>query len=165
MLKYRNADFKDIPTLQYLAREIWVTSYTQMLSAEQIEYMLNWMYSAETIEKEMNEGVIWKIIELEDKPIGYIAATPEKEELKLNKLYILRNLQGRGIGQEALKYVMEYARTKGFKKLYLTVNQRNYNAIKAYEKAGFVRTDFKIFDIGGGFVMDDYIYSYSLIAN
>jgi diamine N-acetyltransferase len=162
MVSYRKATLTDIETLRSLAREIWTASYSKMLSAAQLEYMLNWMYSRETIEKEMKEGVLWELIEYENKPIGYIAVTPEGEELKLNKIYILRTLQGKGIGQDALRHVMEYAKTNDYKKLCLTVNQRNYNAIKAYEKAGFKRTDFKVFDIGGGFVMDDYIYTYNL---
>lgn len=163
MLSYRKASLTDIETIRRLASEIWTSSYKEMLSAAQIEYMLNWMYSAETIAKEMHEGVLWEIIDYENNPIGYIALTPEGEKLKLNKLYLSRNIQGKGVGQEALKHIIEYAKNCGYKELYLTVNQRNYNAMKAYEKAGFIKTDFKVFDIGGGFVMDDYIYSYSLV--
>ena len=154
MLTYIQATQSDIPLLRALAHEIWTTSYTKMLSAEQIEYMLNWMYS--------EEGVQWELIRMGDETIGYIAVTPEEEKLKLNKLYLLRTIQGKGLGQQALAHVIDYARQSGYKSLYLTVNQRNYNAIKAYEKAGFVRTEFKIFDIGGGFVMDDFIYSMEL---
>ena len=162
MLTYIQATESDIPLLRTLAREIWTTSYTKMLSAEQIEYMLNWMYSEEAIRKEMNEGARWELIRMGDKTIGYIAVTPEDEKLKLNKLYLLRTTQGKGLGQLALTHVIDYARQFGYKSLYLTVNQRNYNAIKAYEKGGFTRIEFKIFDIGGGFVMDDFIYSMEL---
>src|SRR4030042_2440319 len=140
MLIYRKAYLSDIQTLRRLAREIWTASYTEMLSAAQIEYMLKWMYSAETIEKEMQEGVLWEIIEFDTNPIGYISLTPEGKKIKLNKLYLSRNIQGKGFGLEALKHIIEYSKKCGFEQLYLTVNQRNYNAMKAYEKAGFIRT-------------------------
>jgi ribosomal protein S18 acetylase RimI-like enzyme len=39
------------------------------------------------------------------------------------------------------------------------VNKRNRNAIAAYEKYGFRIVDSVVKDIGGGFVMDDYIMS------
>jgi ribosomal protein S18 acetylase RimI-like enzyme len=162
MLKFTKANKSDIETIQILAREIWTISYREMLSAEQMEYMLNWMYSSETIQKEMESGVLWELIEMEGKAIGYISLTPENKELKLNKLYILPGIQGKGIGQQSLAHVIEYGKANKFESLYLTVNQRNFRAIKAYEKAGFIRKEFKVFDIGNGFVMDDYIYTYQL---
>ena len=32
----------------------------------------------------------------------------------------------------------------------------------AYEKLGFDRIDSKEFDIGNGYIMDDYIYEYTI---
>jgi GNAT superfamily N-acetyltransferase len=162
MLTYRKVTKSDIEIIRNLACKIWTISYADMISAEQIEYMLEWMYSAKTIEKEINEGVIWELIELDNQSIGYISLTPEIKQLKLNKLYILPEIQGKGIGQEALKHVLHYGRENGFSSVYLTVNKRNHNAVKAYTKAGFKCTDYKEFDIGGGFIMDDYIYTYVL---
>lgn len=162
MLTFRKVTTKDVESIQHLAREIWTISYANMISAEQIEYMLSWMYAPETILKELDQGVVWEFIEWDKQTIGFIAITPESKKLKLNKLYILPNTQGKGIGQEALKHVLDYARDKGFCSVYLTVNKGNSNAIKAYTKAGFKCIDNKVFDIGGGYVMDDYIYAYVL---
>ena len=160
MLTFQKACTTDIPILRKLAREIWTVSYGEMLPARQIEYMLNWMYSEETIQQEMDKEVLWELIRLDDENIGFIALTPEAEVLKLNKLYILGNLHGQGFGQAALRHVIEYGTSKGFQKIYLTVNKQNAKAMKAYEKAGFIRTDSLVSDIGDGFVMDDYIYTY-----
>lgn len=44
------------------------------------------------------------------------------------------------------------------KKIYLTVNKTNIKAIRVYERFGFEKTDQVVFDIGNGYVMDDYIY-------
>jgi len=162
MLNFVKATTSDIDTIRLLAHEIWTTSYREMLSSEQMEYMLNWMYSEDTIKSEILGNVHWEIVEEDNKPIGYIALTPEEDILKLNKLYILSTIQGKGIGQLALNHVISYGKENGFKQVYLTVNQRNFRAIKAYEKAGFIRTDYKVFDIGGGFIMDDYIYTFYL---
>jgi len=41
--------------------------------------------------------------------------------------------------------------------LWLQVNKRNSGAIGFYEAAGFVRVREAVFDIGAGFVMDDYV--------
>ncbi|HEX2936510.1 MAG TPA: GNAT family N-acetyltransferase [Bacteroidales bacterium] len=162
MLTFRKIAVPDIMTVNKLAQDIWTVSYAEMLSPAQIEYMLNWMYAPATIETEINEGVLWEFIEEEGSPIGFIAVTPLKEELKLNKLYIHPAEQGKGIGQAALQHVFDHGKKNGFKSVYLTVNKGNTKAIKAYTKAGFVCTDSKVFDIGGGYVMDDYIYTYVL---
>jgi hypothetical protein len=41
----------------------------------------------------------------------------------------------------------------------LAVNKRNENAIAAYAKHGFAIVESVVKDIGGGFVMDDYVMS------
>jgi diamine N-acetyltransferase len=159
MLLFRTASFYDIETIRQLAQKIWHEAYAEMLSSDQITYMLNLMYSHKTIEKELHEGVIWEIIQEGETPVGFISTTLEGTTLKLNKLYIYPAHHGKGIGQQSLDHVKQVAREKGLKSFYLTVNKRNSKAIKAYEKAGMSRTDSKVFDIGGGYVMDDYIYT------
>jgi RimJ/RimL family protein N-acetyltransferase len=162
MLSFRKVTLSEIPVVTLLARKIWTVSYREMISSAQIEYMLKWMYAPATIEKEICEGALWEFIEDDGSPIGFIALTPLKAELKLNKLYIDPAKQGKGIGQAALQHVIDYGKNNGFQSVYLTVNKGNTKAIKAYSNAGFVCTDSKVFDIGGGYVMDDYIYTYVL---
>jgi len=162
MIVIRNASFNDIETISQLADKIWRESYAEILTPDQINYMLNWMYSSQTIEKELNEGVTWEIVLNDETPIGFISTTTEGTTIKLNKLYINPAYHGKGIGQEALDHVKEAGRQNGFTSIYLTVNKGNLKAMKAYKMAGFIRTDSKVFDIGEGYVMDDFIYTYNL---
>ncbi len=162
MFCFCTASIKDTYLLQTLAREIWYKHYTSILSTGQIDYMLNLMYSESTIEKEINSGVIWEIVLLDDTPVGFIAFTPSESTLKLNKLYIQPACHGKGYGQKALSHVIEYAKTHNIPKVYLTVNKKNQKAIKAYEKGGFTLTGSQVFDIGNGYVMDDFVYTYFL---
>ena len=80
----------------------------------------------------------------------------------MSKLYLRKEEWGKGNGRRALQTVAEMAKRLGLASVYLTVNKQNARAIRAYERFGFVRTDSEVTDIGGGFVMDDYIYEYSL---
>src|ERR1035437_574281 len=95
-------------------------------------------------------------------PDRFSFLTPSNDTIKLNKLYLKAEQQGKGFGKAGLKYVIDYARDNHFKRVYLTVNKNNIKAIKTYEKTGFVRTESVVNDIGGGFVMDDYIYSFEI---
>ena len=49
------------------------------------------------------------------------------------------------------------ARARGCAALVLNVNKRNAQAIRAYERSGFTAREAVVVDIGGGFVMDDYV--------
>lgn len=84
------------------------------------------------------------------------------EKLFLSKLYLSDEFRGRGVGQLALGKVAAIARDRGAKSVYLTVNRGNLRAVRAYEKFGFVRTEEQVSDIGNGFVMDDFVYEFTL---
>jgi len=163
MLNFRNASGADIALLSSLAREIWMSYYPGIISTEQIEYMLGLMYSSETIEQELNRGVLWVIIEVDSEPVGFMSFAPyNNDEIKLHKLYLKMEHQGKGFGKASLGYVIGYANEHCCKKVCLTVNKNNIKAIKTYERSGFICTESVINDIGGGFVMDDYVYSYRI---
>jgi ribosomal protein S18 acetylase RimI-like enzyme len=56
-----------------------------------------------------------------------------------------------------LRHVIEAVRGRGFFSLALNVNKQNAAAIAAYRRNGFSVREEMVIDIGGGFVMDDYI--------
>ena len=163
MITFRKAAGADIALLSDMAHEIWMGYYPSIIAREQIEYMLQMMYSHKAIEEELQKGVVWEIVENDSEPLGFLSYTIfENVDIKLNKLYLKIGHHSKGYGRAALEHVIGYAKSHSFKRVYLTVNKSNIQAIKAYEKVGFVRTDSVVNDIGGGFVMDDYIYSYWL---
>ncbi len=56
-----------------------------------------------------------------------------------------------------LGYVEKRPRELGRHTLVLQVNKRNTGAIAFYRRAGFEVVREAVFDIGAGFVMDDYV--------
>lgn len=58
---------EDIPLVQALARKIWEEAYDNLLSQAQINYMLTMMYSSNVITEELSGGVIWEIIQVDEK--------------------------------------------------------------------------------------------------
>ena len=159
MLQFRKAKISDIEVLRSLAKEIWFSAYKDLLSVEQINYMLDMMYSSEVIEKEISDNILWEIMEINQVPVGLISVIFKNNEAKLNKLYLKDQFQGKGFGQFALSHVIEVSRLNKSQRLYLNVNKQNEKGIKAYEKMGFKLIDSGVFDIGNGYVMDDFIYS------
>jgi len=56
-----------------------------------------------------------------------------------------------------VQHVCERGFELGYRGVILAVNKRNASAIAAYRKYGFRIVDAIVKEIGGGFVMDDYI--------
>jgi len=158
-LAIRSASEAEIPALRALAEKIWRESYGALLTTGQIDYMLAWMYAPETIARELREGVLWEIAWLDGQMIGFhsCAFEPETRRLKLNKLYLLPEQQGLGFGQQLLERVHTLAALRGAGAVWLQVNKQNARALRAYERAGYTVERSAVFDIGGGYVMDDFI--------
>lgn len=161
MISFRRANVADVPLLRDLAQRIWREYYPAIIGTEQVEYMLGRMYSPETIERELDEGVLWEVAMLDADAVGFLSVTPGAHA-KLNKLYLLPELHGRGYGAAMIEHACAVARDGGATALHLQVNKRNERALRAYERAGFRRVKEAVFDIGGGFVMDDYVLARAL---
>jgi ribosomal protein S18 acetylase RimI-like enzyme len=149
----------DIPTLRALARRIWHAYYPGIISREQIDYMLARMYAAKTLRRELSEGVAWDLVRRQTEPVGFIACSFDtaSRRVKLDKLYLLPEWHGHGIGRQMLQHIQARSAELGALEIWLQVNKQNIRAIRAYERAGFSVRDSVVTDIGGSFVMDDFI--------
>ncbi|RAI98678.1 L-amino acid N-acyltransferase YncA [Chitinophaga skermanii] len=160
MLRITPAHQEDIPTIQFIAKNTWPNTFGHILSTEQITYMLDMMYSDAAIIKQMTELQHKYILILEDeKPAGYAAyeinykGTPV---IKLHKIYVLPEMQGKKAGQLLMDEVCEIGRIAHQDYISLNVNRDN-RAIKFYEKVGFEKVGEEDIDIGNGFFMNDAI--------
>lgn len=164
----RLAQPDELPILENLARQIWPATYADIISQEQIDYMLNWMYSCETLQKQRAEGHEFYILALDGHDIGFIALewahvahAVFKRQLKINKLYVLTDFQGKGAGRVLVEKATERALATACEAIFLQVNKAN-QAKNFYLQLGFQVREEAIFDIGNGFVMDDYIMEVQL---
>jgi diamine N-acetyltransferase len=148
----------DVPLLQRLAGQIWRAHYPGIISAAQIEYMLDRMYGAAVIATEMQSGTRWELIREGVEAVGFLAYSYDERaaQLKLHKLYVQVERHGQGLGRAGLARVMQVATALGAREISLFVNKNNQKAIRAYERAGFAIAESVINEFGAGFVMDDY---------
>ena len=164
-LHFTTATDADIPLLRSLADAIWRESYPGIISVAQIAYMLARMYAAEVIQRELAAGVRWELAHLDGEPVGFLSCTRDATQqlLKLNKLYLLPAHHGRGHGRAMLDHVKTFAFELRATRILLTVNKANARALRAYERAGFRTIDAIVTDIGGGFVMDDFVMECAVV--
>jgi GNAT superfamily N-acetyltransferase len=146
--------------VQRLAGVIWRAHYSGIITPEQIEYMLARGYALDVLETFLGrEDRGLELATVDGEPVGFAAwyLTDDRAESKLDKLYVLPSEQRRGVGGRLIACVCERAGAVGARTLVLNVNKYNAQAIRAYGKHGFAIREAVVVDIGGGFVMDDYV--------
>lgn len=156
---------EDYARLSTLASRLWHAAYDDIpeIGSAQVGYMLEKFQSVPALTEQVSaHGYTYYFVEYGGKIAGYTGVKEEEDALFLSKLYLDPAFIGKGIGQKTLACVKMIAVSSRLARIYLTVNKHNKRAIAAYERFGFVRTEEAASDIGGGFVMDDYIYTYDL---
>ena len=143
-----------------LAEIIWPECYKDILSPEQIRYMLDMMYSEDAIADDVSEKTRYRFIMDDTEIAGFLAwgpLIPDPPVAKLHKLYLLPEKQGQGVGSRAMELVKQQIKEAGYAYLRLNVNRQNGKAIKSYQKNGFETIQTVNNDIGNGFFMNDYV--------
>jgi diamine N-acetyltransferase len=143
-----------------LAREVWRHHYPAIIGTAQTEYMLARGYEPDGIRADLAGGTVWWDVLKDDGCMVAFAASfviEAERALKIDKLYVHPARQREGLGGALIEHARERAARLGLDKLVLAVNKRNVTAIAAYRKHGFDIAEAVVKDIGGGFVMDDYV--------
>ncbi len=153
-MKFIQATSAEIPLIANLADIIWREYYTDIIGKEQVEYMLSHIQNEQAMLSQLEKGMNYFTLYDGEIPCGYLGYNIESNgRFFLSKLYILKEYRGNG----SLTLALEHFKALDAKSVYLTVNRFNTHSIAAYEKKGFKKIRTEVADIGGGYVMDDYI--------
>jgi GNAT superfamily N-acetyltransferase len=153
----RPATLADADCIVKIAHQTWWPTYGDILSTEQITYMLGAIYVSDTIAVQIESGEQqYLILEEDGEPVGFAAYSPRSEDAgvyKLHKLYCLAAVQGKGYGKQLMNAVVEAAQKAGAAALELNVNRHN-KAMEFYKKAGFTVAYDEDVSIGPYFMND-----------
>lgn len=159
------ASSADLPDVERLAGIVWRRHYPQIIGSAQTEYMLARGYSPSALVQFLaapGAGIAFS----RDGAVraGFAAwyLPGERGAVKLDKLYVLQEHHGRGLGRMLIEHVAAAGRAAGCDRVILNVNKHNFGAIRAYERCGFSVRESVVVDIGGGFVMDDFVMARKL---
>jgi len=149
-----------VPIIQDIAKRSWQHTYAQILSPKQYQYMFKKMYSTPLIQAHLQDPN-WNYVLFADDTNTFVAFVGyefhhKENTTKLHRLYVAPEHMKRGFGKKALQHVKESAKIAGDYRIVLAVNKHNL-AQQFYESQGFTIYDNGEFDIGNGFVMDDYL--------
>lgn len=150
MVSYQKME--NIKEINEIASRLFVDTYTNKLSNEQIAYMLDMFFKEENIITNINEGYKYEYIIKDNTICGFIAYVMHEDYLYLSKLYIMPSYKGQNIAHEVFEYLM-----KNELPVRLNVCKDNEHAKHVYIKNGFKVIDSLVVDIGSNFYMDDYV--------
>lgn len=152
--------------IQTLSGEAWPHTFKDLLSPEQIAYMMDMMYSTPALEKQMDElGHHYILAKEGDEYLGYLSYEVDyksKPWTKIHKIYVLPSAQGKGVGRVLIEKAKEIALANNNLELSLNVNRDNEKAIRFYKHMGFEIILSEDIDIGSGFLMTDHVLNKKL---
>jgi GNAT superfamily N-acetyltransferase len=155
----RPANLADAEAIVRMAHQTWWPTYGEILSTEQLTYMLEAIYTSDKIASQIDDGSqIYLILEEEGQPVAFASYSARDEDAdvyKLHKLYCLPQTHGKGYGKLLVDAVINATQEAGKKVLELNVNRHN-KATGFYERMGFgvvYEEDVPI----GEYWMNDYV--------
>ena len=152
-------DSSQLKIVQEIAEKTWPNAFGEILSKEQLEYMMKMMYSLDVLEKKLKSGHEFYLYIENEIPLGFMGIENNYKglnQLKIHKLYILPNQQEKGIGKKFIHFASEKCADLMIEILTLNVNRFN-KAVTFYEKLGFKNVKSEDIEIGNGYLMEDFV--------
>ena len=158
-MKIIQASKTQLPIIAELAYAIWPSAYGEILSKEQLTYMLDKFYSLEALTEQLEtRNHIFLLLEDDNKFVGFASyeLNIESHKSKIHKIYVLPETQGKGFGVLLLNEMENKAKEVQNDVLFLNVNRFN-KAQYFYKKLGFKIAYEEDIEIGNGYLMEDFV--------
>lgn len=158
MIAIFQASIKDSPIIQAIANKTWPITYGSILSKAELDYMLDLMYSDESLLEQLKTKPLFFLAYEDDVCLGFTSCEnnyQNNKETRLHKIYILPEAQGKGVGKALIEKVIAIAKENQSEVISLNVNKFN-KAVSFYKKIGFVVASEEDLDVGVGYLMEDY---------
>jgi len=167
----RRAALEDIPLIREMANVAFRDTYRQILSPEQMDYMMEWMYSEDSLLRQMQrDRHVYFLAEEAGAPCGYfsVQSLGLQEDgayhFEFQKMYLLPAFKGQGIGRQMVDHVFAFVRdaAQGWP-CHVELHVNRYNPVVAFHQhMGFSILREGDFPIGHGYFMNDYIMGIDL---
>ena len=137
----------EINELQKISKDTFVEAFSNQNTEENMRKYLEENLSIQQLTNELlNSESSFYFARMDEKIIGYLkvnfgkAQTDFKEDdsIEIERVYVLSEFQGKDVGKKLLDKAIEISREKNAKSVWLGVWEKNYKAIRFYQKNGFV---------------------------
>jgi GNAT superfamily N-acetyltransferase len=145
-IKFEKLTLEDLGELKTISRQTYYDTFSWGNSAENMQSYLDSALSEKMLSTELrNKNSHFYFAKHKGYTIGYLkinlgsAQTDIKDEeaMELERIYVLKQFQGKGFGRILLIHIIELAKSKGLKYLWLGVWEKNEKAIQFYTRHNF----------------------------
>jgi len=143
----KKCTIKDLDTLIEVSRSTFISAFEKDNDPEDFKSYIAKAFNKDKMRTELMNpySSFYFMVKDELGMVGYVKINrkdAQKEQfdnnaIELERIYVLKEFQGRRIGQEALTLVIEVAKTHEASCLWLGVWEKNVKAIDFYERHGF----------------------------
>lgn len=147
----------DLSKLQQIGKQTFHETFAETNTEEDMQEYLRKSFSDEQVTSELtNSESAFYFATLDNRVIGYLklnfgqAQTEinDPNSLEIERIYVLKEFQGRKVGQLLYNKALSVARERNFEYLWLGVWEKNEKAIQFYKKNGFEQFDQHVFVLG-----------------
>ena len=137
----------EINELQKISKDTFVEAFSNQNTEENMRKYLEENLSIQQLTNELlNSESSFYFARMDEKIIGYLkvnfgkAQTDFKEDdsIEIERVYVLSEFHGKDVGKKLLDKAIEISREKNAKSVWLGVWEKNYKAIRFYQKNGFL---------------------------
>jgi ribosomal protein S18 acetylase RimI-like enzyme len=148
---------EDASALIALGIKTFYDTFAEVNTPENMRAYLDSTFTQERVESEFSEpGSQFFIAEENGLPLGYARVRTSKREegvlglnpMEIERLYVLKDQLGKGIGQKLMQVCLDFARENGHDSMWLGVWEHNERAIAFYRKWGFEKFSQHTFMLG-----------------
>ena len=170
-INIRRINIDDVAVLSILARKTFYDTFTGTCTVADMQLFLNQYYSEIQLGKELlDEEMFFFFAEDDGVPVAYLQfkedykSLPEMKKwkaLELKRIYLLNELQGKGIAQKLMDFFLNFAAENKYEVVWLGVWEHNIRAQKFYEKYGFADSGYTHdFPIGNTPQTDKWLWKF-----
>jgi len=156
-LTYRKCTIDDLEILRELSCQTFRDTYGHLNSEANMKAYLEFAYDTSKLLKELsNSSTCFYFVYDSNKLAGFLKLNEHDAQtdihdplsLEIERIYLAREFQGKGLGKALINKVVELATSSGKTYLWLGVWEKNDKAISFYKKNGFYKFGKHSFIIG-----------------
>lgn len=147
-IKFQKCSNSDLDKLVEISRKTFEEAFEKDNDPEDFNTYIDKAFKKSNIEQQLlNPHSTFYFVYNDKVLVGYFKLNENdsqtdvksEESIELERIYVLKEFQGNRIGEQILHKTLELASQKVKKFIWLGVWQKNTNAIRFYEKHGFVK--------------------------
>ncbi len=159
MISISQAKPTDFPVIREIALITWPVAYDSIISKAQLDYMLDKFYSDAALNDNFNTKNHRFLLAKENENClgfaSYEANYLGEKIVRLHKIYLLPESQGKGAGKLLISEIEKIACQLNQNAISLNVNRYN-NAFDFYIKLGFKCIGEEDVELDYGYLMEDF---------